>query len=61
MSLRLEYWYFLSFSYSFNYVKRIMKLVRVWGAESVAHSCPHWTGIPTPLALGVGERYVPKT
>ena len=28
-----------------------------WGAENVAHSCPHWTGIPTPLVLGVGAKY----
>ena len=26
----------------------------------MAHSCPLWTGIPTPLALGVAGECVPK-
>ena len=32
-----------------------------WGAENVAHSCPLWTGIPTPLVLGVGAKYARVT
>ena len=31
------------------------------GAENVVLSCPHWTGTPTQLALGVGVRFVQKT
>ena len=26
----------------------------------MAHSCPLWTGIPTPLVLGVGELFAKK-
>ena len=54
----IEY-YLPSFSLV-SYVKRITHMSRV-GVENVAHSCPLWTGIPTPLVLGVEVGYVPKT
>ena len=38
-----------------------LRFVLGWGAKDVVLSCPHWTGTPTQLALGVGERSVQKT
>ena len=35
-------------------VKRIKTVLGCW-AENVVLSCPHWTGNPTQLALGVGR------
>ena len=32
-----------------------------WGAVRVELSYPHWTGIPTPLVLGVGVRFARET
>ena len=41
-------------------MSRELRFVLEWGAENVAHSCPLWTGIPTPLALGVGGEFVSR-
>ena len=54
----IEY-YFPYFSLV-SYVKIITHMSR-GGGPSVAHSYPLWTGIPTPLVLGVEVGYVPVT
>ena len=51
--------YFLNFL--FRLCQESYVYVLEWGTENVVPFCQHWTETPTPLALGVGVRYVPKT
>ena len=47
--------------FSFRLCQENYEFVLGWGIENAAHSCPLWTGIPTPLVLGVGVRSVHVT
>ena len=42
-------------------MSRELRLCPGVGAKNVALSCPHWTGIPTQLALGVGVKFALET
>ena len=53
--------YFLSFNSSFRLCQGNYEFVLGWGVGKVAHFCLHWTGIPTPLALGVGAEFALAT
>ena len=48
-------------NFSFRLCQENNEFVLGWGIENAAHSCPLWTGIPTPLVLGVGVKSVPVT